>query len=133
MDLKAVDGHMHRLMSTMQALLMRVRTHVPTLPIIVHGYDYLRVAGPGEGKYLGPLCDEAGIDSLELRRAVLRTIVDRYTEHVQQAVACISDVTYLDLRGVVPDGEWHDEIHPNGDGFSRIGAIFGQCLDDRIG
>ncbi len=132
-DLAAVDRHMHQLMSTMQALLMGVRTRMPSLPIIVHGYDYLRVEGSGKGKFLGPLCDEAGIDSLDLRRAALRAIVDRYNEHVQQAVACISDVTYLDLRGVVPDDEWYDEIHPSGDGFSRIGAMFGRCLDDRLG
>ena len=132
-DDDAVDSHMQRLMGTMRTLLNHTRVRMPKLPIVVHGYDYLRVAEPGSGRYLGPLFDAAGIDDPDERQAVLRVIVDRYNEHLLGVVNCVSDVIYLDLRAVVPDGEWHDEIHPNGDGFSRIGALFGACLDERLG
>ncbi len=129
----AVDQHMGALMVTMRDLLVRARATMPGVPIVVHGYDYLRVAGPNDGKFLGPFFDGKGIDDLAERRAVLRAIVDRYNEHLGGVIAKLDGVTYVDLRGLVPDGEWHDEIHPNGDGFSRIAARLGQSLDAQLG
>lgn len=129
----AVDAHMARLMDTMKRLLVRARQRVRGLPIVVHGYDYLRVVGYEEAGDLGRILDRAGIRSFDERRAVLRALVDRYNRHLRDVVACVEGIGYVDVRGLVPDDvEWNDEIHPTGDGFARITAPIAQALLERI-
>ncbi|MCA9711557.1 MAG: hypothetical protein KDK70_37325 [Myxococcales bacterium] len=128
-----VDARMATLMQTLRALLTRARARLPALPILVHGYDYLQTGEPGERGYLGPFFDDAGIVDPHDRRAALRAIVDRYNRHVAETAACVPDVTYVDLRGVVPESEWHDDIHPDDDGFARVTAVLAQRLEQRLG
>lgn len=129
----AVDARMSALMSTMRRLLVGTRTRWPTLPIVVHGYDHLRVARRGEGGHLAPFFDAAGIDGWDERRAVLWAIVDRYNEHLAATCACIEGISYVDLRGLVPDdAQWADDIHPTAEGFGRLSKRIGTVLLERI-
>jgi len=131
-DAPRVDDTMRRLMGSMRSLLTRARERMPEGPILVHGYDYLRVRARGQGSFLGPLFDQAAIDADDERQAVLRAIVDRYNDHLRWVAEAVPGVVYLDLRTQVPDGEWYDEIHPSDEGFSRLGVAFGECLSERL-
>lgn len=129
----AVDESMDALMVTMKRLLVRARKRMPGLPIIVHGYDYLRAGVKGAGTELARWFDRVGVVELDERRAVLRAIVDRYNLHLRDVVACVEGVSYVDVRGVVTDdAEWHDEIHPTGDGFGQITERIAEVLLERI-
>lgn len=127
----AFEERVQALMSVMRRLLLGVRAKDSTLPIIVHGYDYLRVGPPGKGQFLTPHFDRAGIEG-DLRQATLDTIVDRYNEVLAAVAAIVPGVTYVDLRGTVPEDEWHDEIHPNDVGFRRIADVMGEAVRDRM-
>ncbi len=129
----AVDEHMRALSETMTRLLVSARKRLPRLPIVVHGYDYLRVVGYREEGKLGRLLDHAGVRSLDERRALLRAIVDGYNVRLRELVRAVEGVAYVDLRGVVDDdAEWHDEIHPSGAGFGRMTDRIAQVLLERI-
>jgi hypothetical protein len=126
----AVDTEIHTLMGTMRGMLARLEDRVP---VVVHGYDRLRVRALGKGGQLGPFFDTAGIDDPVERTAVLWAIVDRYNEHLRAATDDMRWVTYTDVRGVVVnDAEWHDDIHPTDDGFGRITEHIADALLERL-
>ena len=128
---EAVDSEIHTLMGTMRTLLSRMEDRVP---VVVHGYDHLRVRALGRGGQLGPFFDTARIDDPAERTAVLWAIVDRYNEQLRAATDDMRGVTYADVRGLVPnDAEWHDDIHPTADGFGRITERIADALLERLG
>ncbi|MEM9455478.1 MAG: SGNH/GDSL hydrolase family protein [Myxococcota bacterium] len=127
----AFEERVQALMGVMRRLLLGVRAKDATLPILVHGYDYLRVLPRGKGQFLTPHFDRAGIDG-ELRQATLDTIIDRYNEVLEAVAVIVPGVTYVDLRGTVPEDEWHDEIHPNDVGFRRLADVMGEVVRDRM-
>jgi len=127
---EAVDAEIHTLMGTMRVLLSRMEGRVP---VVVHGYDHLRVRAVHRGGQLGPFFDTAGIDDPAERTAVLWAIVDRYNEHLRTATDDMPWVGYTDVRGIVVDDvEWHDDIHPTGDGFGRITERIANALLERL-
>jgi lysophospholipase L1-like esterase len=127
---EAVDTEIHALMGTLRSMLARLEDRVP---VVVHGYDHLRVRALGKGGQLAPFFDTAGIDEPAERCAVLWGIVDRYNEHLRAATDDMRWVTYVDVRGVVvDDAEWHDDIHPTADGFGRITERIADALLERL-
>lgn len=127
---EAVDDEIDRLMGTLCGMLARLEDHVP---VVVHGYDYLRVRAPGKGGLLGPFFDDAGIEDPRERTQVLWAIVDRYNEHLRRATQRMRWVSYVDLRGcVVPDAEWNDDIHPTEAGFGRLTERIADALLERL-
>ncbi len=129
-----VDVRMGQLMCSLRRLLEGVAGVAPGLPVVVHGYDYLRVDEFGQGRFLGDFFDRAGLITLEERRATLRYIVDRYNEHVQAATEGLGHVHYVDVRDtVVDDDDWHDEIHPKGRGFEMIAQRIGAAVRAAVG
>lgn len=126
----AVDGEILGLMGTMRTMLARMEGRVP---VVVHGYDHLRVRALGKGGQLGPFFDAAGIDDPDERTAVLWAVVDRYNLHLRATTDDMRWVTYVDVRGtVVSDKEWHDDIHPTSDGFGWITKPIAHALLERM-
>ncbi len=128
----ALETRMAELMQLIRRVLSQVREQSPTLPIIVHGYDYLRVAEPGRASFLAPHFDAADIRDLGQRQRTLDYIIDRYNHHVAHAVGDLAEVDYVDLRGRVGDHQWYDEIHPDADGFGRLSETLGAAMRQRL-
>ncbi|MCH9688596.1 MAG: SGNH/GDSL hydrolase family protein [Deltaproteobacteria bacterium] len=129
---EAMHEHMTGLMDVMRGLLLGVRRLDATMPILVHGYDYLRVAAPGRGPFLGPHFDQAGIEDPQQRQATLDHIIDRYNEYVRGAAAAVPDVEVVELRGIVSEDQWYDEIHPNREGFRGLAEAMGTAIRRRL-
>ena len=128
----ALEARLAELMGIMRRVLHGVRARTETLPIVVHGYDYLRVAKPASGPFLAPHFDAARIEHAEERQATLDYIVDRYNHHLQETTREVPGVDYVDVRGTVPDHEWYDEIHPDTRGFRRVSEVIGQVVRERV-
>jgi len=127
----AVDTEIERLMGTLCGMLVRLEDRVP---VVVHGYDYLRVRALGKGGLLGPFFDDAGIEDPRERTDVLWAIVDRYNDHLERATRKMRWVHYANLRGSVPaDDEWYDDIHPTQVGFGRLTERIADALLERLG
>jgi hypothetical protein len=129
---EALEQRLAELMASMRRVLHGVRHRDRTLPIVVHGYDYLQVAAPERGLFLSPYFDSAHIDDGGERQATLNYIVDRFNHHLRDATLDIEGVAYVDVRGRVGTNEWFDEIHPNDDGFARVAETIGEVLRDRV-
>lgn len=129
---EALEPCLAELMATMRQVLRRVRDRDRTLPILVHGYDYLRVAAPERGQFLAPYFDAMHIEDARERQATLDFIVDRFNHHLRDATLEVEGVEYVDVRGTVRPNEWFDEIHPDADGFARVAEAIGEVLRDRV-
>ncbi|MEX1363691.1 MAG: SGNH/GDSL hydrolase family protein [Nannocystaceae bacterium] len=131
--LEVLEPHMVSAMASMERVLTGVRRVAPTVPVVVHGYDYLRPGPPGRGRFLAPHFDRLGIDDHRVRLRSAVALVDRFNVHLGRLVAKHERVRHVDLRGRVPDDEWRDEIHPDKRGFSRLGDVVAEVLREEIG
>lgn len=109
-----------------QTIVERLRSDHPELYIFVHGYDYVRPNQPeSKGGWIGPYFDKVGILDSENRAAAANYLIDVFNNQLSTLIRGYDErVRYLDLRGTVPDHEWEDEIHPDDNGFTRVGRIF---------
>ena len=124
------------LMSIYSTLFGLLQSEFPAMITIVHGYDYpVHLDYPNKG-WLGRYMIEKGITEPSDRRAVIKYIMDEFNAQLANVTAKFPNTArYLDLRHTVyyKEGEldqWYDEIHPNIDGFQRIGLKFIKLIEE---
>ena len=103
------------------------KTNNPTMPILVHGYDYPRplAAESKETSWLGKYLTEKKIMREKDRTGAIRYMMDQFNAQMEALAAEFpGQVYYLNLRGIARDDQWSDEIHPNADGFQDISQRF---------
>lgn len=130
--LDILQPHMDQAMCTMRRVLDGVRQVDTRVPVVVHGYDYLRPGSVGEGRFLSPFFDRIGVSDYRVRVQTIRELVDRFNAGVQRIAGDFDRVYYVDLRNIVPDDEWVDEIHPDKHGFARLGDRIAEVLRREI-
>jgi hypothetical protein len=115
------------------------------LPILIHGYDYPVPDGRGflggwtflPGPWLEPGFRAKGFARMQIRKAIIRELVDRFNGMLQGVAALseFSHVTYVDLRGILSTGRdykkyWDNEMHPTVKGFRLVTDRFVSVLDE---
>lgn len=122
------------LITLYKTLFSHLMEHKPQIHIIVHGYDYPIKLNDTKKGWLGRYMIEKGIDTHD-RILIARHIIDTFNERLSGIASCFSNVTYLDLRNTIRYNEqedvdqWHDEIHPNNEGFQQIATMFINAID----
>ncbi len=89
----------------------------PDAAVVCHGYDY---TVPNDGKWLGKPMATRGIKDPALQKAIAAEMVDRFNSRLLNLANQSPRVSYVDCRGVVGDGRWHDELHPTNEGFADV-------------
>jgi lysophospholipase L1-like esterase len=117
------------------------------LPILIHGYDYAVPDGRGflggwaflPGPWLEPGFRVKGFARMQVRKAIVRDLVDRFNMMLQGVAALpeFSHVNYIDLRKTLSTGRdykqyWDNEVHPTAEGFRLVTDRFVTVLD-RLG
>lgn len=105
----------------------------PDLPILVHGYDYVIPLSVTNKGWLGRYMIEKGITDSDTRKAILHYILDEFSKRLKDVAKEFPMVSYIPTLGTVPDNEWYDEIHPNGEGFARVAEKFKVRIDALVG
>lgn len=116
----------------------------PTIPILVHGYDYpvpdgrgfFGGWGPLPGPWLEPGFRQKDYADLPERIAIAATLIDRFNSMLQSIVATapFKHVTYINLRGTLSTKSkdyrqwWGNELHPTRDGFAAVTRRFVETL-----
>ncbi|WP_353474709.1 trypsin-like peptidase domain-containing protein [Salipiger sp. H15] len=112
------------------------------LPILIHGYDYPFPFPFGrndtrrpiwvftnQDKWLGSAFEAKGIAGQELRRDIVRMLIDTLYDTLAEVAAEDPQVHLVDLRGTLTKRtDWVDEIHGTGAGFARIAQKFDAVL-----
>jgi|CXWL01.1.fsa_nt_gi lysophospholipase L1-like esterase len=109
-----------------------------TVPIFLHGYDYMVPDGRGvlggwgplPGPWLQPSLFRKGYDDLTQSKAIMKDLVDSFNVTMADVAARATGVTYIDLRGTLSatlanekyKDSWGNEIHPTGDGYAAVAA-----------
>ena len=109
------------------ALYDRIFRSVEDLPgdilTICHGYDR---PIPNNGKWLGRPMVERGINDPGFQVAIVKVMIDRFNSKLKLLADTFSNVTYLDVRGVVgaQPSRWDDELHPTSVAYGDVAARF---------
>jgi lysophospholipase L1-like esterase len=114
-----------------------------TIPIVLHGYDYPVPDGRGffggwwllPGPWLGPGFEEKGYTQMAQRKAIMRTLIDRFNTMLASLTAEpeFVHVRYVDLRNTLSSGanyrgSWDNELHPTEAGFRQVTARIAAVL-----
>lgn len=107
-------GHYGRIVS-------QVDSEFPNVSIICHGYDY---PIPDSGRWLGKPMESRGIIDRSLQREIASRMMDHFNRRLRHLASQMSNVTYIDCRGVVREDRWHDELHPVKKGYKAVARLF---------
>ena len=102
-----------------------VSARYPKVRILCHGYDF---AIPANGKWLGKPMVERGITDAGLQASIAKMMMDRFNTAMETAARRYGHVRFLDLRGTVGAGRWHDELHPTDPGYRDVGETFARAI-----
>jgi hypothetical protein len=100
----------------------------PDVPIVFHGYGYAIPDGRGwaggigplPGPWLDPPLTRKGYDREQdaaLRREIVRELIDAFNQMLQGIAATHPHTHHVDLRPVLGDQLWSNELHPSKRGF----------------
>ncbi len=76
-----------------------------------------------------------GIGDRTLQRAIIGLMIDRLNEMLKRlcggnhAGGAFGNAWHVDVRGLVGDANWADELHPTDQGFAVAAAAFATVLD----
>jgi lysophospholipase L1-like esterase len=147
-----LDGVIDQRIRTAYVQILSIVTNVckqlwpaqPSIPILVHGYDYpvpdgrgfLGGWGPLPGPWLEPGFRQKNYADLQERIAIAATLIERFNAMLQSIVAMADfrHVNYVDLRNTLSTRPadyrkwWGNELHPTREGFIKVTQRFVDAL-----
>ena len=104
--------------ANIEKIVRAVGRAFPDAAVICHGYDY---TVPNDGKWLGQAHGRRSASSNKvLQKAIAREMVDRLNTRLLNLANQSPRVAYVNVRGTVSDGRWHDELHPTDAGYRDV-------------
>lgn len=119
------DANLRKVLNDYELLITRLRAIKPDLRIVCHSYDH---AIPANGRWLGRPLAKIGIEDPQLQREIVRLIVDRFHDELTGMAARYPNMRLVDCRRVVQSHRWHDELHPNNEGFRAVAQLFDRAI-----
>lgn len=132
-------------------IISDIRNNFSDLPILIHGYDYpfphiygylddLRNPTSGDrGQWLGEPFRRKGYPSFHherkynFRREVLKEIIDRLYEMMDELANKYENVYVVNLRGCLPElNNWRDELHGQPADLEVVDECFRRKLKEVI-
>jgi len=143
-DRAALDARLAFIRAGYAEVIRTVRAEpgLARLPILIHGYDHAfpypwqpvdrrRPLWADKDEWLGKPLDRRGIAAPELRRGIVRILVDELYRALEQVAGdpAATGVYLVDCRGALPRlSDWADEIHGTSRGFAKVAARFRAVL-----
>ncbi|MCK5055127.1 MAG: SGNH/GDSL hydrolase family protein [Candidatus Aminicenantes bacterium] len=112
------------MMNIYQTLFAFIKRKRPDTKILFHGYDYVIPRSEKKGKWLGRPMEKKGITKDKDKKALMRFIIDYLNERLKSLSDQHGNAVFVDVRDTVREDYWHDEIHPNDDGFQQVALKF---------
>ncbi len=104
----------------------------PEVDIITHGYDYVPAKARKKG-WVNPYLMERGLTEEEDRRRCIAYLIDTFNEALIKVGDPFERVHHVDVRHVVKPYQWHDEIHPDREGYQEVAMHFMKKIEDILG
>jgi lysophospholipase L1-like esterase len=110
-------------------MLQSVEKAHPGVRIILHGYGHAIPTGEGViklwnwrfiGPWLLPSMIAKGIRDPITQIAIIKTMIDAFNDMLAEVAKGRPNVHYIDLRGLIKDGDWINELHLNRAGYEKV-------------
>jgi len=105
------------------------------LPVLFHGYNYA-IPLPDQGSNIPPLdgwlgapMRERGILDLDIQKEIITILMEEINTRFEALANKFPNATFVDNRNLFPDELWHDELHPDDDGFKLVAENFKSHLE----
>jgi hypothetical protein len=111
------------------------RTANRSITVFVHEYDWAIPDGTGVcgfGPWLKTSLIDRGWSDPDEARVVVKEALTRFAIMLQDISRQYDDVIVVRTQGTLSDNEWHNELHPNRQGFPKIAACFRDALKARF-
>lgn len=135
---------LHLLKTAYQRVITNIRTEpgLESLPILIHGYDYVfpypygddDTRNPGYAKpdeWLGEPLVKRNIRNNFLGRKIIKCMINTLYEMLDDLAgnSIKTGVWVVDCRDAMPDlKDWNDEIHGTSEGFAKVAKRFRSVL-----
>ncbi len=105
----------------------------PGTHLVFHNYDYPIPDGRGicgMGPWLKPALDLHKFPSEAKRVAVVKAMLQRFAEMLDDVAQAHANVTVIHTQGTLATTtlSWHNELHPSKGGFNQIADLFRDAL-----
>jgi lysophospholipase L1-like esterase len=118
------------LMDMYTTIMKHLQVNFPNLYVIVHGYDYPIRLNDAKKGWLGRYMIEKGIDRAGDRIAIIHLIMDAFNTKLNDVTLKFKNASYIDVRNIVREDQWYDEIHPDATGFQLVALKFMAKIDE---
>lgn len=124
-----VRGALDRIVSSLRSVSTGTR-------IILHGYGnptpdgsavgfVVRFAGP----WLRPTMLRKQFFDLDYGRQLMAELISRLNDVLMNFARANSNVIFLDLRGMINEGDWVNELHLRNSAYRRVAQAFAVAID----
>jgi lysophospholipase L1-like esterase len=128
---EAYESAMQKVINNYRSIFNYLHKNRPDMKVYIHGYDYPRPLPTGEKKgWIGKYFDEFGVLRSGDRSQAVHYMMDEFNKRLSAlADEFKGHVEYIDLRQIVKDDQWNDEIHPSDDGYREVSLKFLQRIE----
>ncbi|MBY5721780.1 hypothetical protein HFO33_35405 [Rhizobium leguminosarum] len=133
LDAPAWKRKLGELVTGYEKTLRAVRQLDPSVPILIHAYDYANplpdqgLTIPPKDGWLGEPMRKRGYADGPLQAKIVKVLLEDVNIAFRNFENQFSGVHFVDNRGTVK-GRWFDELHPNDAGFLDVAANFHKAL-----
>ncbi len=119
-------------------LINKTTEAAPDIHIFFHGYGHAipdgravaRVAGfDFVGPWLRPTFARKRINEVTKAQEIIRTLIDSFNEMLAEIASRHNNVHYIDLRPIIKDEDWANELHLTVDGYEKVAQKFIQEIN----
>jgi hypothetical protein len=123
-------------------LIKKTTKAAPDIQIFFHGYGHAipdgravtRVAGfDFVGPWLRPAFARKRINEVTQAQEIIRTLIDSFNEMLAEIANRHSNVHYIDLRPIIDDEDWANELHLTVNGYEKVAREFIQQINRVFG
>lgn len=122
-------------------MIKRVKNAHPKVKIIFHGYGRAIPTGKGVvnignyrfiGPWIRPSLTRKNILDPVVQRKIVADFIDKLNVMLKSVADSHTDVYYLDLRELISDDDWINELHLNAPAYRRMAAEFEALMDSLL-
>ncbi|WP_148051141.1 SGNH/GDSL hydrolase family protein [Pseudomonas fluorescens] len=124
-----------------EEMIKKVKAASPKTKIIFHGYGRAIPTGKGVvnignyrfiGPWIRPSLTRKNIMDPQVQRQIVADFIDQFNAMLKSVADSHPDVHYLDLRDLIKDDDWINELHLNAPGYKRMAAVFEDKMDSLL-
>ena len=123
-------------------LIVGTKNAAPSIHIFLHGYGYTIPDGRAVAKVVGfdfigpwlrPAFAKKQIDQMSKAQDIVRTLIDGFNDMLAAIASRHTNVHYVDLRPIIQDQDWANELHLTVDGYEKVAQEFTQQINQVFG